>query len=331
MVAGVWKPMCGSDSLLMERAWRSARAGQTVAEKVPVMGGLYHFDAVIATPPLRLQPLFWERDWQYNPEVYRGIWFEGAEWQPLGANLHDDRRLAEEAEKKHLDTFKGQPKPSGTTAFVDKSAKRLVLASLKHGATELIWHSPIDILRRSTGVKSRIVRGLGVAGAGVSLHRGYKDQALASDSPPPVDHLIFVVHGIGQLATSVDIVAQTDRLRDLVGEAMLNDYPGAERRCLLLPIQWRRSLELNRGLVEAVTPLEVPSLRRTVCDVICDILYYLNPYYRDQIIGSVVASANSAYKLFLETQPNFLRQGGRVSFFAHSLGLLRRLSWQCGL
>ena len=34
--------------------------------------------------------------------------------------------------------------------------------------------------------------------SGYKLHRGFNQDAHASDKPPDINHIVFVIHGIGQ-------------------------------------------------------------------------------------------------------------------------------------
>ena len=45
-----------------------------------------------------------------------------------------------------------------------------------------------------------------VLGAASQLHRGYHSDASPDDKPPDISHLVFVVHGIGQLLHMSNIV-----------------------------------------------------------------------------------------------------------------------------
>ena len=47
---------------------------------------------------------------------------------------------------------------------------------------------------------------LTVSGPATQLHRGYHTDANPDDKPPDIFHLVFVVHGIGQLLHMSNIV-----------------------------------------------------------------------------------------------------------------------------
>ena len=71
----------------------------------------------------------------------------------------------------------------------------------------------------------------------------------------------------------------------------------------------------------------VPSIRMLVSDVILDVLLYMTPKYRQQMVTSgnlnsnfvVVNELNRIYSLYLKRNPDFK---GKVSIYGHSLGSL---------
>ena len=67
-----------------------------------------------------------------------------------------------------------------------------------------------EVVLRWDGVTSKIIRGLGerigLSSGTTPLHRGYHTEASADDKPPEVTHMVFVVHGIGQLLHMSNIV-----------------------------------------------------------------------------------------------------------------------------
>ncbi|KAG9293859.1 hypothetical protein G9A89_019197 [Geosiphon pyriformis] len=108
----------------------------------------------------------------------------------------------------------------------------------------------------------------------------------------------------------------------------------------VLPIQWRQEIKFGManadqdtqtdlGLQESeegqTTLLEitlegVPTLRMMISDVLMDVLLYMTPKYREQMVNTVTKECNRVYGLFLERNPRFLEIGGKVSIYGHSLG-----------
>ncbi|KAI9224106.1 DDHD domain-containing protein [Blastocladiella britannica] len=62
---------------------------------------------------------------------------------------------------------------------------------------------------------------------------------------------------------------------------------------------------------------QVPAIRALVSDVVLDVLLYMTPHYRAEIIRIATRELNRVYALFMSRNPTFK---GRVSIFGHSLG-----------
>ncbi|RHZ72580.1 hypothetical protein Glove_242g139 [Diversispora epigaea] len=109
----------------------------------------------------------------------------------------------------------------------------------------------------------------------------------------------------------------------------------------VLPILWRQeikfgmasddeSLQRDLGMPEVakegqttlneITLEGVPTLRSIISDVLMDVLLYMTPKYREVMISTVTSEANRVYKLFIERNPKFVENGGKVSIYGHSLG-----------
>ncbi|CAG8640078.1 8315_t:CDS:10 [Acaulospora morrowiae] len=109
----------------------------------------------------------------------------------------------------------------------------------------------------------------------------------------------------------------------------------------VLPIQWRqeikfgiasedentqRDLGMPEIIEEGQTTLDeitlegVPTLRMLISDVLMDVLLYMTPRYREVMISTVTAEANRVYNSFIQRNPKFLENGGKVSIYGHSLG-----------
>jgi hypothetical protein len=70
------------------------------------------------------------------------------------------------------------------------------------------------------------------------------------------------------------------------------------------------------ALDEIVLP-GVPAIRTLVSDVVLDVLLYMTPRYRSEIIRNVTQEMNRVYALFMSRNPTF---DGKVSIIGHSLG-----------
>ncbi|CAG8462337.1 9347_t:CDS:10 [Ambispora gerdemannii] len=108
----------------------------------------------------------------------------------------------------------------------------------------------------------------------------------------------------------------------------------------VLPVQWRQEIkfgmasgdqdtqtdlglqenEEGQTTLDEITLDGVPTIRMLISDVLVDVLLYMTPRYREQMINTVTRECNRVYGLFIERNPRFLEIGGRVSIYGHSLG-----------
>ncbi|ORZ39471.1 DDHD domain-domain-containing protein [Catenaria anguillulae PL171] len=73
----------------------------------------------------------------------------------------------------------------------------------------------------------------------------------------------------------------------------------------------------NLPALDEIMLTQVPAVRTLVSDVVLDVLLYMSPRYRAEIIHAVARELNRVYTLFCSRHPNF---AGRTSIFGHSLG-----------
>ena len=77
---------------------------------------------------------------------------------------------------------------------------------------EIIWMSNGDTWKQKKDISTMVVAKIGEIISkpepfgGVSIKRGYKESASQEDKPPPIGHLVFIIHGIGQNMDSSDII-----------------------------------------------------------------------------------------------------------------------------
>lgn len=154
------------------------------------------------------------------------------------------------------------------------------------------------------------------------------DMPSTSNRPP---ELLFCIHGIGQKLsedyTSMHFVHDLDRLRNI----MRSQSQNPELKCLLnggrvklIPICWRRTLEFDPEhgmytLEDIGNATSIPTVRTFVNKVLLDIPFYFSKHH-DMMERSVLLEMNRLYRLFVQRNPDFERQGGRVSILGHSLG-----------
>ena len=80
---------------------------------------------------------------------------------------------------------------------------------------EVLWMEDQQIYKMKKEISAQVWKkvgktfGKGQLYGATKLVRGYKDPALLEDRDPPIGHLVFVIHGIGQNMDSSNIVKST--------------------------------------------------------------------------------------------------------------------------
>lgn len=177
-----------------------------------------------------------------------------------------------------------------------------------------------------------------------------------SDKKSNIKHLVLATHGMGQKLgermTIVNFVEDINNLRKTVHDVFDNyyipskktDHPDATKYIkgnpgvMIIPVEWRKRLnfeKIEKQLQELtldsdsslpslkdITLETVPTLRDIISDVLLDVLLYMEPHHRTDMIHATVDEMNKVYSLFIARHPKFLQNGGKVHFYAHSLGTL---------
>lgn len=109
----------------------------------------------------------------------------------------------------------------------------------------------------------------------------------------------------------------------------------------VIPIHWRQKLnvsipgsepqidpetnEYEPGLTLGdIMPEGIPGIRMLISDVILDVLLYMTPKYRKEMINHVSVELNRVFKLFRDHNPHFT---GSVSVYGHSLVWFSHRYW----
>ncbi|EPZ34894.1 DDHD domain-containing protein [Rozella allomycis CSF55] len=156
----------------------------------------------------------------------------------------------------------------------------------------------------------------------IEMARVGESLALEKDCRFTPNHLVFVIHGIGQKMLEKkdrDIVVNTDQMRSIINRI----HP--DNKVMLLPVRWRTQLEMYSdgdnekfdNLYKDITLQSIPMIREIMSDILLDILLYMSPSHSSLILETSVGELNRIYKLFKTNFPDF---SGKVSFFGHSLG-----------
>ncbi|CAI2162863.1 3987_t:CDS:10 [Funneliformis geosporum] len=184
----------------------------------------------------------------------------------------------------------------------------------------------------------------------------------ASEEIREIDHLIFVIHGVGQKMCErsgyTNFVHEVNVLRKTLKrtysanppqECIARLPPNYEKKkysqigngIQVLPIHWRQEIKFGMAseeddtqgfdgecTLDDLTLDGVPGLRMFMSDVLMDVLLYMTPNYREQMLRTVTKEVNRVYNLFLERNPEF-KEKGKVSIFGHSLGSLLAFDVLC--
>ena len=122
------------------------------------------------------------------------------------------------------------------------------------------------------------------------------------------------VHDLDRLRNIMRSQSQNPELKSLLNGG----------RVKLIPICWRRTLEFDPEhgmytLEDIGNATSIPTVRTFVNKVLLDIPFYFSRHH-DMMERSVLLEMNRLYRLFVQRNPDFERQGGRVSILGHSLG-----------
>lgn len=300
----IWTPFSMMDSLSLEHAFTSNDLDP---------------DKVIATDGGRYDVNILRR--QRSPVYWKGVLTEVRRCSWFFKNNGDGRYVPyeENVATKLEEEFK--------TAFELNQWHRKVELSngesvVFHGPDVLVLFPPTQASDAWTNtpnqVRPRVVK------------RGMDEFDIDEGEPAQVDHILFLVHGIGSVCDlkfrSVEEVV--DDFRNISLQLVQSHYKssseqGVVNRIEVLPISWHGKLHSEETGVDEqlkkITLESIPRLREFTNDTILDVLFYTSPLYCQTIISTVGDELNRVFNLFRERNPSF--KGG-VSVGGHSLGSL---------
>lgn len=279
-----------------------------------VRGGMYEVDI----ERRKCVSIFWPGE---QCAIMRGLWFYEVTWQPLDSDRYD------QIENVHLALFANHCISDYLSASNPKQPKQVV-KSENFNEFRIDWYSPIEVYLYSEAGPLKLVSsftqklGYFQKSTGYRLCRGYKTRATLDDRPVDVTHLVFVIHGIGQKMDKDRIIRNTCTFRHCTSWLQTKYFPTStsQHRAEFFPVEWRASLKLDGGIVEAITPNKVQSIRQRLNATAMDIMYYTSPLYSSEIQKGLTCELNRLYSTFTQRNPDFTSRGGKVSIMAHSLG-----------
>ncbi|CAL7945667.1 unnamed protein product [Xylocopa violacea] len=304
----LWLPFSMQDSLQLEQVHNSTEI--TPETTVATDGGRYDVDILRR----ERSPVYWSGE---PAEVRRCSWF-----------------------------FKG-PTESRYVPYDESTAAKLE-EEYKQACLVNNWNRKIDlsngeyIIFHSATVQHHylppVLPEMGTAwgnssGAGSKprlIKRGLDEFHIEDGEPEKVDHLLFLVHGIGSVCDlkfrSVEEVV--DEFRSISLQLVQSHYRTASEqrivnRIEVLPISWHTTLHSeDTGIdkkLQAITLESIPKLRHIINGTLLDILFYTSPVYCQTIMEAVGNELNRLYALFKERNPGF---NGGIYLGGHSLGSL---------
>lgn len=148
--------------------------------------------------------------------------------------------------------------------------------------------------------------------------------------PEKVDHLVFMVHGIGPACDLRfrSIIQCVNDFRSVSLSLLASHYKRSQQeghvgRVEFLPVNWHSALHGDAtGVDEDIQRITLPSisrLRHFTNDTLLDLFFYNSPTYCQTIVDTVASEINRLHTLFKQRHPEF---EGAVSVVGHSLGSL---------
>jgi len=182
----------------------------------------------------------------------------------------------------------------------------------------------------------------------MELHRGYTEYVIEGEEEEvalgAVNHLIFVIHGVGENVWSNEnvgipgIADGVDYARTSVNKKMYTGWkqecekatregqelPSPPNRIEFIPIQWSDQIHsassaVKNTLISTTLP-SIPKLRVVANDVVFDVLMYQTPEFCEKVLTTVTERICHVYDKFQSIHDGFVTQGGTCSLLGHSLG-----------
>ncbi|KAI9365330.1 DDHD domain-containing protein [Pilaira anomala] len=138
-------------------------------------------------------------------------------------------------------------------------------------------------------------------------------------APKPVDHLIFVIHGIGQQTEQYGhFYEHIENLQETTRQVLQAKVPDHNVRIELIPIEWHRHIhEQVDPIINKITLKSLPTIRLIENDYLADVLFYFSKDRGQNIVDNVTQLFNTSYHNFKEKHPNF---DGKIVILGYSLG-----------
>ncbi|XP_071378662.1 SEC23-interacting protein isoform X1 [Centroberyx affinis] len=304
----VWLPFSIIDSIQLEETYNSV---QPDPENVIVRtdGGRYD----VQLYDRMRTAVYWEEE---PTEVRRCTWFYKGDTDSRFIPYSEDFSDKLEAEyKKAVSTNQWHRRlefPSGETIVMHNPK---VIVQFQPSAMPDEWGTTQDGQTRPRVVK-----------------RGIDDDhdEVPDGELPKVDHLVFMVHGIGPVCDLRfrSMVECVDDFRNVSLKLLQSHFKKSQdehaiSRVEFLPVQWHTALHGDAtGVDRRIKKITLPStgrLRHFTNETLLDVLFYNSPTYCQTIMDTVALEINRLHTLFMKRNPDYK---GAASVAGHSLGSL---------
>lgn len=302
-----WQPFSREDSQRLEEAY--ARAGKYDKDEVVVATDGRRYDVKLRER--KRYPVYWE---QKPTEVRRCSWFHKGNKDMSYTPYTED--LSEFLEDAYmiavtLDEWKTNLElPTGETVILHNPK----LMTQYPSSCKDFPPSPTERTQPRTLKR-------GVENISIEIPEG---------EPEIVDHLVFMVHGIGPACDIRlrGIVQCVNEFRNASNSLITSHFrPSGDSsiigRVEYLPVNWHKVLHgETTGVdkdIERITLPSISRLRQFSNDTVLDLFFYNSATYCQTIVDTVASEINRLHSLFLQRHPQFT---GHVSLFGHSLGSL---------
>ncbi|XP_067400980.1 phospholipase DDHD2 isoform X2 [Emydura macquarii macquarii] len=300
-----WIPFSGQDSEKLEEAHNSKKDVEQLV--VPTEGGRYD---VHLKKRLRYA-MYWEEE---VSEVRRCTWFYKGDKD--NKYIPYSESFSEELEETYM-----------IAVTLDEWKKKLESPTreiiILHNPKLMVHYHPVTTSDDWGSTPTE-------QGRPRTVKRGVENVSadIPCGEPLQIDHLVFVVHGIGPACDIRfrSIVQCVNDFRNVSLSMLQAHFKKAQEqqqigRVEFLPVNWHSPLH-STGVdvdLERITLPSINRLRHFINDTILDVFFYNSSTYCQTIVDTVASEMNRLYQLFLQRNPDF--KGG-VSIAGHSLGSL---------
>ncbi|NXS46589.1 DDHD2 Phospholipase, partial [Balaeniceps rex] len=300
-----WIPFSTQDSERLEEAHGSGRDKEDLV--VPTSGGRYD----VHLKKRQRVAVYWEEE---VSEVRRCTWFYKGDKD--NKYIPYSETFSEELEEAYM-----------IAVTLDEWKKRLESPSreiiILHNPKLMVHYHPVATSDDWGSTPTE-------QGRPRTVKRGVENIAaeIPNGEPLQIDHLVFVVHGIGPACDIRfrSIIQCVNDFRNVSLSMLQAHFKKAQEqqqigRVEFLPVNWHSSLH-STGVdvdLERITLPSINRLRHFINDTILDVFFYNSSTYCQTIVDTVASEMNRLYQLFLQRNPLF--KGG-VSIAGHSLGSL---------